>query len=103
MIDSQRLNTENRLRNAVRIVVMGTTGAGKTTLAGEIARAMDMPHFELDYYRFRPNWVETPNDEFRESVREALRGESWVADGNYGLARDIIWPRATVLVTRSTW
>ena len=56
------------------------------------------PHFELDYYRFRPNWVETPNDEFRESVREALRGDRWVADGNYGLARDVIWPRATMLV-----
>ncbi len=60
------------------------------TLARQIAEALDMPHFELDYYRFRPNWVETPNDEFRESVREALRGDGWVADGNYGLARDII-------------
>ena len=77
---------------------MGTTGAGKTTLAAEIARALGVPHFELDYYRFRPNWVETPNDEFRESVREALRGDRWVADGNYGLARDVIWPRATMLV-----
>ena len=39
-----------------------------------------------------------PNDEFRESVREALRGDRWVADGNYRLARDVIWTRATVLV-----
>ena len=98
MIDSQRLNTENRLRNAVRIVVMGTTGAGKTTLARQVAEAFDVPHVELDYYRFRPNWVEVPNDEFRERVRHVLQGERWVADGNYGLARDVIWPRATMLV-----
>ncbi|MDE2715840.1 MAG: AAA family ATPase [Chloroflexota bacterium] len=98
MAASQHPETEDRPLNTDRIVVLGTTGAGKTTLAAEIARVLDMPHFELDYYRFRPNWVETPNDEFRESVREALRGDRWVADGNYGLARDVIWPRATLLV-----
>ena len=94
----RRLTNEKKPDVMDRIVVLGTTGAGKTTLAAEIARALRVPHFELDYYRFRPNWVETPNDEFRESVREALRGDRWVADGNYGLARDVIWPRATLLV-----
>ena len=98
MADCERIDTENRPLNTDRIAVVGTTGAGKTTLAGEIARALEMPHVELDYYRFRPNWVEAPNDEFRESVREALQGNRWVADGNYGLARDVIWPRATLLV-----
>ena len=98
MVDYQRSNAESRLRNIYRIVVLGTTGAGKTTLARQIAEALDMPHVELDYYRFRPNWVEVPNDEFRERVRKALRGDRWVADGNYGLARDVIWPRATMLV-----
>ena len=98
MVDYQRSNAESRLRNIYRIVVLGTTGAGKTTLARQIAEALDMPHVELDYYRFRPNWVEVPNDEFRERVRHVLQGERWVADGNYGLARDVIWPRATMLV-----
>ena len=98
MDDSKPSGTNSRPPNTDRIVVLGTTGAGKTTLAREIARALEMPHVELDYYRFRPNWVEVPNDEFRESVREALRGDRWVADGNYSLARDVIWPRATMLV-----
>ena len=98
MVDYQHSDTEGRLRNTNRIVVMGTTGAGKTTLAREIARALDMPHIELDYYRFRPNWVEVPNDEFRERVRKALRGDRWVADGNYGLARDVICLRGPFLL-----
>ncbi len=98
MADSERIDTEYPLRNMDRIVVMGTTGAGKTTLAGEIARVLGAPHFELDYYRFREDWVEVPKDEFRESLREALRGDRWVADGNYGIARDVIWTRATLLV-----
>ena len=89
MTASQRPETEDRTPNTDRIVVMGTTGVGKTTLAREIARALEVPHVELDYYRFRENWVEVPNDEFRESVREALRGDRWVADGNYGAGRDL--------------
>ena len=27
-----------------------------------------------------------------------MEGESWVADGNYRVVRDIVWPRATTLV-----
>ena len=62
------MRSESRSPNTARIVVLGTTGAGKTTLAGEIARALGAPHVELDYYRFREEWVEVPNDEFREGV-----------------------------------
>lgn len=47
MDDSKPLNTEKHLRDIDRIVVMGTT------LAGEVARALEVRHIELDYYRFR--------------------------------------------------
>ena len=57
-----------------------------------------MPHFELDYYRFRPNWVEVLSNEFSERVRHVLKGDRWAADGNYGIARDLIWTRATMVV-----
>ena len=68
MNDFERFDTYVCLWNTARIVVLGTAAAGKTTLAGEIARALGVPHVELDYYRFREEWVEVPNDEFREGV-----------------------------------
>ena len=71
MADSERIDAEDRPLNTDRIVVLGTTGAGKTTLAAEIARALGVPHFELDYYRFRPNWVETQRRVQRERERGA--------------------------------
>ena len=81
-----------------RIVVVGTSGAGKTTFAGELANLMDARHIELDAYRHGPNWTETPDDIFRQKIWDALAGPKWVVDGNYSVARDIVWARATTIV-----
>ena len=81
-----------------RIIVLGTSGAGKTSMAMELALTMGVPHVEFDALRHGPNWAETPDDEFRESIAEALSGDRWVADGNYSVAREVAWPRATTLV-----
>ena len=78
--------------------MIGTTGAGKTTIARQIASVLGVPHLELDAYRHGPNWTETPDGLFRDRLSEALRGDTWVADGNYTVARDIVWPRATTVV-----
>ena len=98
MIDSANPDTENCRHNTDRLALIGTTGAGKTTLARRIARVLDIPHIEFDALRHGPNWTETPDDVFRERLRVRLRGPRWVGDGNYSLARDIVWPRATTLV-----
>ena len=80
------------------MVVIGTSGAGKTTIARKIDQTLGVPHVEFDAYRHGPNWTETPDDVFRERLRQALGGDRWVADGNYGVVRDVVWPRATTLV-----
>lgn len=81
-----------------RVVVVGTSGAGKTTLAGELSRLMGVPHIELDAFRHGPNWTETPDDIFRQRISDELTGQDWVVDGNYSVARDIVWARATTIV-----
>jgi adenylate kinase family enzyme len=81
-----------------RVIVLGTSGAGKTRLAIDLARTLGVPHVEFDALRHGPNWTETPDDEFRELIAEALNGDQWVADGNYSVAREVAWPRATTLV-----
>ena len=86
------------LRRPERIVVVGNTGSGKTTYAGELARLLSVRHIELDQLYWGPDWTSVPTATFRERVREAVSRENWVADGNYRKVRHIVWSRADTLL-----
>jgi adenylate kinase family enzyme len=73
-----------------RVSVVGTSGSGKSILARELARALDVPVVELDALHWLPGWAERPDEEFAAAVAQAAAGERWVIDGNYskGVAHD---------------
>jgi adenylate kinase family enzyme len=81
-----------------RIAVIGVTGSGKTTLAQQLAAALQLAHVELDALHWGPGWTPTPADLFREKVGQALTAVAWVTDGNYSKVRDIVWQRADTVV-----
>ena len=67
-----------------RILVIGSGGAGKSTLAAEIAAALGLPVIHLDALYWRAGWVPTPEPEWRAQVERLVAEEAWVMDGNYG-------------------
>ena len=83
-----------------RVVVVGCSGSGKTTVAREVARKLDFPLLELDSLFHQPNWVELPDREFRAKIAEFALQPSWVIDGNYTShgVRELIWPAADTVV-----
>ncbi|MDX1546784.1 MAG: hypothetical protein R3247_07345 [Rhodothermales bacterium] len=81
-----------------RIVVIGSSCAGKTTFARRLARRIGVPHVELDALYWLPGWEGRPREAFRALVAEATAGERWIVDGNYSKARDVVWPRATTAI-----
>ncbi len=81
-----------------RIVVVGTTGSGKTTVARQLTQRLGSPFVELDALFWGPNWTPVPANVFRERTTQALSGDTWTAGGNYTAARDIVWGRADTLV-----
>ena len=82
----------------MRVVVVGTSGCGKTAFAQSLAQLIAAEHIELDRLHWSENWTIRPRVHFIESVRLAAAGERWVADGNYSVVRDVLWSRATHVV-----
>jgi adenylate kinase family enzyme len=81
-----------------RIVVVGSTGAGKTTLAEALSARLNIPHVELDSLHWEAGWAPASTPNFRARVAGALADDAWVVDGNYQSVRDLVWPRAEAMV-----
>ncbi len=81
-----------------RMVVIGTTSSGKSTLAKNLADKLSLDFIELDALHWEPNWHEAELDVFRTRVDFATQTEGWIVAGNYHVVRDIIWPRAEVII-----
>lgn len=95
---SPRRDPARSLAGCDRIVIVGRTGSGKTTLARELAARLDVPHVELDSLYFGPDFSTVPLPVLRERTQEAIAGEKWVTDGNKRAVRDLVWPRADTIV-----
>lgn len=97
MLPTQRDPT-NTLRGCQRILILGRTGSGKTTLARELAATIGVPHVELDALYFGPDFSTVPLSVLRERTSAAIAGDRWVTDGNKSAVRDLVWPRADTVV-----
>jgi len=81
-----------------RIVIVGTTSSGKSTLAEMLANKFGCGFIDLDALHWEPNWTEAPLEVFRERVETATQAPAWVVAGNYHVVRDLIWPKAEVVI-----
>lgn len=79
-----------------RIVVSGTTGSGKTTLAAALAERIGSHLIDLDELHWGPDW--SPRPTFRDDLDSATQAARWVASGNYSAVRDLTWGRADTIV-----
>jgi adenylate kinase family enzyme len=72
-----------------RVLVIGSGGAGKSTLAVRIGERTGLPVIHLDAEHWRPGWQPTPPDVWHRRVEALAAGPAWVMDGNYGGTLDV--------------
>ena len=67
-----------------KIIIIGSGGAGKSTLAQKMSKISGLPVFHLDSLFWNPGWVATENAEWEKKQKEILKNKEWIIDGNYG-------------------
>jgi len=81
-----------------RIVVIGTTSSGKSTLAEGLAKRFALQFIDLDALYWEPDWQEAPLEVFRERVETAIQAPAWIVAGNYHSVRDLVWSQAEAVI-----
>jgi adenylate kinase family enzyme len=79
-----------------RVLVAGTAGAGKTTLAAGIGAVLGVPHTEIDALFHGADW--TPRPTFIEDVEALAAGPAWVTEWQYQQVRELLAARADLMV-----
>ena len=66
-----------------RVLVIGSSGAGKSNFSRRLGEITGIEVVHLDKLHWRAGWVEPTKDEWRQTVEVNLKKESWIMDGNY--------------------
>jgi adenylate kinase family enzyme len=70
-------------------MIIGSAGAGKTTLARTLGARTGLPVVHLDREFWNPGWIQTPRAEWIAKQERLLAGDRWIVDGNYGGTMDV--------------
>ncbi len=79
-----------------RVLVAGSSGAGKTTMARALAEGLGLVHTELDALWHGPGWV--PRTEFMADVEAMLASGRWVTEYQYRSAKPLLLDAAQAVV-----
>jgi hypothetical protein len=79
------------------VLIVGICGAGKTTLAGRVARLLAVPVIELDALRHGPDW--SVRTDMAAEVARLTGVPGWVVDSDsYPDVRELLWARSDTVV-----
>jgi adenylate kinase family enzyme len=81
-----------------KIMVIGSGGAGKSTLARQLGEITGIEVIHLDRIFWKPNWTESGRDVFLDVQRTITAGNAWIIDGNYSGTMDIRLKEADTVI-----
>ena len=87
------------IRRARRILVVGCSGGGKSTLSLKIAARFGLSYISLDRdVRWLPGWMQRDRVEQRNIIASRILEDRWIMDGTSPSTFDIRLPRTEVVV-----
>lgn len=79
-----------------RILIVGTSGCGKTTLAVNLSHILNIPNYDLDDYYWLKGWQIKDRESFEAELLEITNKDQWIISGNS--SNHILWTRADTII-----
>jgi adenylate kinase family enzyme len=84
--------------NVKKILVIGCSGGGKSTLTRALSEKLNLPPIHLDMHFWQPNWTETPADEWHKKISKLIKADKWVMDGTFSSSFNLRFPVADKII-----
>ena len=81
-----------------KVILIGTSGCGKTTLGNRLAMLSGLKMIDLDNLYWEPLWVKQSEEVFFKLIQKEVANNSWIICGNYSRIQKIIWPKADMII-----
>jgi adenylate kinase family enzyme len=81
-----------------KIVVVGVSCSGKTTLGLKMAKILNSNPVDIDEIHWKPGWVSTPAKDLLLKVKKALDCNKWIVSGNYSSLQNFIFSEADTII-----
>lgn len=66
-----------------KIAVVGSGGAGKSTLSRKLSGILNIPVYHLDIYFWKPGWQMNDSVSWNDINDKLINYENWIIDGNF--------------------
>ncbi|TCT20336.1 adenylate kinase family enzyme [Melghiribacillus thermohalophilus] len=81
-----------------KILIIGSGGAGKSTMAQELGEILNIEVIHLDAVFWKPGWEPTKREEFVKKLKILMEKDQWIMDGNFGSTLDLRLKRADTVI-----
>ena len=66
-----------------KVIIIGCSGAGKSTFARRLSDKTHLPLYYLDMLWHKPDKTNVDRNTFDDKLKEIISGSEWIIDGNY--------------------
>ncbi len=67
----------------MKIIVMGSPGAGKSVFSKKLREVTNLPLYHLDMLYHNEDGTHISKEELEEKLKEIFKEDKWIIDGNY--------------------
>ncbi|WP_426230154.1 AAA family ATPase [Pararhizobium sp. DWP3-4] len=87
------------LQTARRILVVGCSGGGKSTLSRKLSAKLNLPYISMDRdFFWLPGWVKRPKVEEGVLIAASVAQDRWIMDGSGPSSFDLRFPRTDLVI-----